>query len=111
MADQQAKAANLRIREVASEDDIAGYVTAMLAGYEIDPQFVYRYPYRKQYPEDAREASAVVIRAALANPNTIPLVAETQELNADGILTGDWTIIAVATWEWKTLKDVQDESR
>jgi hypothetical protein len=107
---QTSSSSKLRIRE-ASLDDAAGYVTAMLAGYEVDHQFVYRYPFRKEYPEDARNASAAVFKEYIANPNTIPLVAEARNVNADGSLTDDWTIAAIACWEWKTLEDVQNEAR
>jgi hypothetical protein len=97
-----------RIRE-ATANDVDGYVTAMLAGYEVDHQFVYRYPYRKEYPQDARDASAAVVRTALANPKTVPLVAELPR--NDSSAGDDWIIVAVATWEWKTLEDVKNETR
>ncbi|KIW09096.1 uncharacterized protein PV09_00041 [Verruconis gallopava] len=97
-----------RVRE-ATREDAPGYVEAMLAGYEMDPQFVYRYPYRKQYPDDARSASIAVVEAAIENPNTVVLVAELPVPQSDNeaIAEEDWKIAAVATWEWKTLDDVE----
>jgi hypothetical protein len=100
----------LRIRE-ATLDDADSYVTAMLAGYEIDHQFVYRYPFRKEYPEDAHKASVVVFKENMANQNTIPIVAEVPKVRSDGSPTNEWTIAAIACWEWKSLKDVQNEAR
>jgi hypothetical protein len=113
MADIAPKSPSLakpRIRE-ATLEDAAGYVSAMLAGYEIDHQFVYRYPYRKEYPEDAIKASEDVFKAAVKNPRTVPLVAELPNLEIRGLLAEDWIIVAVACWEWKTLEDVQNETR
>lgn len=95
-----------RIRP-ATPLDKEGYVHATLAGYELDPQFQWRYPHRHKYPSEARKATTLHFENALANEKAIVLVAELPRRENGVEMMGEWVVVAGVVWEWKFLRDVE----
>jgi ribosomal protein S18 acetylase RimI-like enzyme len=87
-----------RIRSL-TEHDRDTWIDIARSGYEIDPQFQWRRPYRNLYPEDTAKAMIRMFDEAMTLPKTISLVAEIQDQ------TGDWIIVGLSVWEWKDSED------
>jgi hypothetical protein len=96
-----------RIRPATSADK-DGFISAMLAGYELDHQFQWRYPKRHEFPEDAREATGVNFDDAMKNDRMTVLVAELPRLEG-GVEKDELVIVAGVVWEWKFLEEVEGE--
>jgi hypothetical protein len=96
-----------RVRH-ATLADKDGFVRAMLAGYEIDPQFRWRYPKRHEFPEDARAATGANFDEVMKSDRTTVLVAELPRLE-NGAEMDEWVIVAGAVWEWKQLEEVEGQ--
>ncbi|QDS70377.1 hypothetical protein FKW77_009145 [Venturia effusa] len=98
-----------RVR-LATSRDKDGYVHATRAGYELDLQFRWRYPYRHDFPDDAVEATGIQFDQALLNEKATVLVAEPPRLeNGTEMIDENWIIVAGVVWEWKFLTEVEDE--
>ncbi|OCK79305.1 hypothetical protein K432DRAFT_300159 [Lepidopterella palustris CBS 459.81] len=95
-----------RIRPATLADKEA-WVSANLAGYELDPSFQWRYPKRKEFPEDARKASGDVFEMALGISSITCVVAELPRIDDEEPGDTDWVVVAVAMWEWKDWEEVQ----
>jgi ribosomal protein S18 acetylase RimI-like enzyme len=87
-----------RIRTL-SEHDRDAWIDILASGYEIDPQFQWRRPYRKLYPEDTAKAMIRMFDEAMTTPKTISLVAEVQDER------DNWIIAGLSVWEWKDSED------
>ena len=98
-----------RIRLVTREDKDV-WIDVMLAGYEVDPQFQWRYPHRRQFPEDARKATGDVFETVLGIESMTCLVAELPKIEDNESESPEWVVVAVAIWEWKDWEEVESES-
>lgn len=102
---------NPRIR-VATAADKNSYVRATRAGYELDLQFRWRYPFRCDFPEDAIEAMGGHFDEAVGDERATVLVAEVPRLEGGvemGGGGGEWVIIGGVVWVWKFADEVEGE--
>lgn len=106
-----------RIRR-ATPLDKPGYIRSTFAGYELDPQFRWRYPRRHEYPDDAQQATGKVLDLMMARDDAVVLVAELPRLSdsaepqegGDGHHDQEWTIVAGAIWEWRDFAEYETEA-
>jgi hypothetical protein len=97
-----------RIRP-ATLADKESWVTSLLAGYEVDRQFQWRYPNRKQFPEDTRACCGDFFENVLASSNMKSFVAELPKIGGDPE-NPEWVVVSVAVWEWRDWEDVDKET-
>jgi hypothetical protein len=91
--------------------DKEAWINAILTGYELDPQFPWRYPKRKEFPEDARKATREVFEMVLGIESMTCLVAELPRIEeGESGYAEEWVVVAVAIWEWKDWEEVESES-
>jgi hypothetical protein len=90
--------------------DKEAYINAILTGYELDPQFQWRYPKRKEFPEDARKATGEVFEMVLGIESMTCLVVELPRIDEGESSSAEWVVVAAAIWEWKDWEEVESES-
>jgi hypothetical protein len=88
-------------RATASDRD--AWVNAILSGFELDQQFTWRYPYRKEFPDDARKATVDVVMGLVDDGHSFCWVAELPNENGDAVVVGE------AVWAWKDWSEVEKE--
>jgi hypothetical protein len=98
-----------RIR-LAKYTDKDAWVNTMISGYEVDPQYQWRHPRRKEYPEDTRKSTSELFEAVMASDNCICFVAELPRIGEEDLDTAEWVVISIATWEWKDWEEVENET-
>ena len=102
-----------RVR-LATLADREAWVTVLRAGYELDHQFRWRHPWRKEFPEDAKKHSGDVFEAMMKDhEKKTCIVAELPKLESEaGSGTADeeeWTVVAICIWEWRTWEEYENE--
>jgi hypothetical protein len=110
-----------RIRPVTLADKDA-WVRSLLGGYEVDPQFQWRYSRRKEFPEDVKIGAGKFLDRILENHNQKCFVAELpmiegkilenrQELeNYEESRNVEWVVVATAAWEFRDWEDVENQT-
>jgi hypothetical protein len=98
-----------RVR-LATLADKEAWITANISGYELDPQFTWRYTKRKEFPEDARKGTGEVFETVLGVESMTCLVAELPKIEEVESGSTEWVVVAIAVWEWKDLEEVESES-
>jgi hypothetical protein len=93
-----------RIRP-ATLADKEGWVNAVLTGFELDPQFTWRYPYRKEYPEDAKKGTRDLFVKKMTEGHSVRMVAELPRNGGDG----EWIVVGQTSWAFKELSEVERE--
>jgi hypothetical protein len=91
-----------RIRRATPADKDA-WVNAILTGFDLDQQFTWRYPYRKEYPDDAKKATGDVVMGLVDDGHSICWLAELPDEKGDLVVVGE------AVWAWKDWSEVQNE--
>lgn len=107
---QSAARPSPRIR-LATPADKEAWIDANIKGYELDPQYPWRFPRRKEFPQDSRNGTAGMFDKYLKNETLTCLVAELPRIGEDGeLMLSDWVVVAIAVWEWKDLEEVETEA-
>jgi hypothetical protein len=91
-----------RVRPATASDKEA-WVTTVHTGFELDGQYTWRYPYRKEYPEDARRGTGNSLMKILNEGHDVCLLAELPD--EDGV----WGVVGEAIWAWKSWDEVARE--
>lgn len=105
---QSRTAARTRRATPADKED---YVNVHHRGYELDPQFRWRYPRRHEFREDAKKSTGDIFDAVLKMENSTCVVAELPKIESGGSESEtEWVIAAIAVWAWKDLAEVENES-
>lgn len=102
----------IRVRRATIEDKDRWVITHN-SGYELDRQFTWRYPKRKEYQEDSINSCVRVFVEQLLpnteNDNIVPTVAEIKK-ETEGSNEPEWKVIGIAVWERKLWEDVEKEA-
>jgi ribosomal protein S18 acetylase RimI-like enzyme len=93
-----ASKSSARIRPL-KESDRDAWVYIMAAGYDLDPQYQWRCPKRKEFPEDVKRGMLLLFDEAITDATYSAFVAELPDEN------GDWVVAGLATWAWKSTTD------
>jgi hypothetical protein len=95
---------------LATHADKDVWVNTMISGYEVDPQYQWRNPRRKEYPEDTKRATAELFDKIIANTNATCFVAELPRIGEEEELeNAEWVVVALANWEWVDLDDLESQ--
>ena len=97
-----------RVR-IATPADKDAYVTALITGYETDRQYTWRYPRRKEFPQDRRAASEQIFENLIADDKMVIYVAELPRIEDEGSENPDWIVVGEAVWEQKYWHQVDSE--
>jgi hypothetical protein len=100
--------ASPRVRP-ATEADKESWIDVLLAGLEIDPQWQWRFPKRKEFPEDTRERAARWFERAMALENHTVFVAELPRVGDEELEHPEWVIVGGSTWGLQDLDHVESK--
>jgi len=106
-----------RVRPATLSDKDA-WINTNITAYELDPQYTWRYPHRKEFPENAKRATGENFEATMKMKETVCLVAELPKIT-DGKEVDqeredtevEWVVVGGAVWESKHWNEVDKESR
>jgi hypothetical protein len=103
-----------RIR-LATRDDKDSFINSLITGYEVDPQYQWRIPRRKEFPEVARYACGKFFESVISDAGKKTFVAELPKIREEDLGSGEdlenieWGVVSVAIWEVVEWDDIEKD--